>query len=215
MEATPTPTSGGTSSTSGDDPGKEQPKNIADPAPTSGGDDDSIVKKLKSEKDNWKDRAMKAEKANEDGKREALEKKEEYKKLYELEKESTAKTKDELSKMHEDRRKARINSEFKAQAMKLGLKAEHAADALRLADLSKVSLDPETKVVIGAEGIAKEFHEKYSHLGFFGKATPGTDGRAADPTATPPTGDDAYIAELRACKNQQEFDAVRRKHNKT
>lgn len=90
--------------------------------------------------------------------------------------------KDKLSKAEIDLKaekelnsRSRINSAFLSELKKLGFveNESNKEAALKLASFKSVVVDPTINSVVGAEEEAKEFLEKFSHLGFFEKKTGG------------------------------------------
>lgn len=163
--------------------------------------------KMKKEKDNYVKKAQELQAKLDANEREAQEKrdaalvqKEEYKTLYEQEKEKTTKLGTELSQNKTQMADARKKSEVKSHLRKLGLNPVHEKAAFRLMDISKVVVDDETGVIVGAEDTAKAFHDEFKALGFFGKTGPGVSHNAPDNNSS-------GEGKLKALKTQKEFDA--------
>jgi hypothetical protein len=108
---------------------------------------------------------------------------------------------------------AKINSSLRNELLKFGMNAAMIDYALRLVDKSKIQVDPETEVVLGADQVAKEFHSTFSGQSFFGTQTPGVSHKAPD-NRPHLTGEEAFKAELRQVKSQKELEMVLAKHNK-
>lgn len=93
-------------------------------------------------------------------------------------------------------------SAVKSHLKTLGLKPEHEEVALnKLLDTTKLMIDPDTGVVLGAEELAKEFRTTYASLGLFGKQVPGTNHDAPSSSQSGSTGKDLKsmsAAELKA-----------------
>lgn len=144
-----------------------------------------FVEKLKKEKENHAKaaHALKAELealkvAQQDREKQELEQKQEFKKLYEAEKLKAESVSKELSSMQERIKQATINTQIRNELVKRGLDEVHVETALKLVDRSAVAVDPATNVVVGADEVAKKFHEAHATLGFFKKGGAGVNNSA-------------------------------------
>ncbi len=140
-----------------------------------------FVEKLKKEKDNHAKaaHALRAElesfkAALQDREKQELEEKQEFKKLYEAEKARAETVSKDLAGMQERIKQATINTQIRNELVKRGLDEAHVETALKLVDRSAVAIDPATQSVVGADEVAKKFHEAHAGLGFFKKSSAGT-----------------------------------------
>jgi hypothetical protein len=79
------------------------------------------------------------------------------------------------SKFESEQAKTRqgyLNTVLRDKLLTYGLNPKYTTEALKLIDKSKLQVDPDNSVVIGADETAKEFYNKYAGL-FFSTATPG------------------------------------------
>jgi len=67
-----------------------------------------------------------------------------------------------------------LNTQIRNELVKRGLDEAHVETALKLVDRSAVAIDPATQSVVGADEVAKKFHEAHAGLGFFKKSSAGT-----------------------------------------
>ena len=198
-------TSGATVETSGSAKNTESATSGADKSTY----DSDFVQKLKKEKDNWKAKAeelaLKSKAEHED----KLKSQMQFKELYESQKKATEEALAQKRELEAEITKTQIAAKVRGELAKLGMAQEYAEDAFRLMDWKLVSLDPETKTVIGAEEAAKAFHERYNGLGFFKKGSAGVNHNAPQNGKAPDIG---LSAELKTVKNQKELESVLKKH---
>lgn len=171
-----------------------------------------FVQKLKKEKDNWRSKFEELSAQRQKEKDSELEAQAQYKQLWETEKQKTSSTLDELSKIKEQIKSAKIKSDVKTELLKLGLLQDHWEAASKLVDWGAVQLDPETELVLNADGTAKMFYEKYNSLGFFAKQ--GQKVNHSAPNMNPNVNQsDVFKSELKKAKTQKELDAVLKQFN--
>lgn len=163
-------TSGDASATSGADNGTATASSGAQSYPA------EFVEKLKKEKENLAKAnlatkqeldALKASQQTRE--QQELEQKQEFKKLYEAEKARAESVSKDLAGMQERIKQATINTSIRNELVKRGLDEAHVETALKLVDRSAVAVDPSTNAVVGADEVAKKFHEAHATLGFFKK----------------------------------------------
>lgn len=100
----------------------------------------------------------------------SLSEKEQYKTLYEREKEARELVIKELTSHKEKEVEGKKLSAIKKELFKLGLDPKFEEAALKLVDKKSIVVDQATDTIIGADEIAKQFHQNYGSLGFFSKA---------------------------------------------
>lgn len=172
--------SGDNASPSGDADGNDSATSGADK-----GYPKEFVEKIKKEKDNYAKavHALRTElesvkAVQQDREKQELEQKQEYKKLYEAEKAKAENASKELGSMQERIKQATINTQIRNELVKRGLDEVHVETALKLVDRSAVAIDPATQAVVGADEVAKKFHEAHASLGFFKKGGAGVNNSA-------------------------------------
>jgi len=178
-------TSGDTSATSGAENGNGSATSGAQSYPA------DFVEKLKKEKENLakanlatKQELESLKAASQQREQQELEQKQEFKKLYEAEKAKSESAAKELAAMQERIKQATINTAIRSELVKRGLDEAHVETALKLVDRQAVAVDPATNAVVGADEVAKKFHEAHATLGFFKKGGAGVN-HAASQTVVP------------------------------
>lgn len=149
----------------------------------SGGDGDNqnketyskeFVEKLKGELSNYRTKTTTLENEVTELKNkfssaetEELKKKNEYKTLYEQQLAKNKELTEKLTGMSEAQSGNKKKEALTKHLFKLGLEEKFLDDALKLASIKNLQIDPDTQTVFGAEEEAKNFFEKYKNLGFF------------------------------------------------
>lgn len=148
--------------------------------------DASFVEKLKKEKENWAKSASetKAQLEELQSKLAEIEKdkmmsNEQYKEYAEKLELELNESKQELGKFKETIKQGQVNRRIQDELVRNGLNPKYMDDALRLVDRNQISFHPETNLPLGVEDLVRDFKDRYSDLGFFGKSVPGVDYSAA------------------------------------
>jgi len=108
-----------------------------------------------------------------------LQKNEQYKELWSKEQDKRRVAEESFSSLQNKVTDGKKMSAIRDELFKRGLNPLHVESAFRLMDANQVMIDPDTGVVIGAEDAAKDFHEQFQSLGFFGHPVPGVSHQAS------------------------------------
>lgn len=160
------------------------------------------VDKILKEKQNYASRVKELEAKLSELEEGKLQEQNQYKELAEKRLEQLKELETFKTQTMEQMERVKKVSAVKSHLKSLGLKPEHEDVALnKLLDVSKLMVDPDTGVVLGAEELAKEFRTTYAGLGIFGKNVPGTNHDAPSSSSPGPVGRDLSkmtAAELKA-----------------
>jgi len=175
-----------------------------------------FVDKLKGELGNYRQKTEglqnqlnELQKTIESQKTQDLEKKNEYKTLYEQQVKKANELTEKLNGLTEAQTGNRKKDALTKHLFKLGLDEKYLDDALKLASVKNLSIDPDTNTVFGAEEEAKSFFEKYKSLGFFkGK------GKVPANHDAPRTAGKASGMDLSKMSQSEKLAALREHHKK-
>ena len=145
----------------------------------------AFVDKLRKEKDNTVRKNVELQNQLDaltqqvaESKTSELEKQEQYKELWSQSEEKRKAAEDRFTSLESKVTDGKKMSAIRDQLLRRGLNPEHEKSAFRLMDVNQVMVDPDTGAIIGAEDAAKDFHEQFKSLGFFGHPVPGVSHQA-------------------------------------
>lgn len=120
-----------------------------------------ILEKLKTEKDNWRNKAQGLEVELNKFKEEQMKSQNQYKELADFHKSRADGLEAEKTAYEQEKLKGAKMNAAVAEMEKLGLKRERREAALRLIapDMDKLKYDPDTGFILGAEHVAKAAKE--------------------------------------------------------
>lgn len=192
MDTQQTATSGVDSATSG--AGQVNSETVNDQSQATSGVSDSegagshpqtFVDKLRKEKENTtrknvelQEQLAALQQQIVEAKESDLQKNEQYKELWTQEQEKRKVAEESFNSLQSKVTDGKKMSAIRDELLKRGLNPEHEKSAFRLMDTDQVMIDPDTGAIIGADDAAKDFHEQFKSLGFFGHPVPGVSHQA-------------------------------------